>query len=275
MRCPDVLVIGAGVIGAASAYFLSKRGYKVLLIDKEGIASGASGAAEGIVGSVTKRKLGLVTSIVVESFKMFPELCEELDYDIEFTPKPGLMVIDDESQLNILERFVDKKKETGLEIKVLGQDTTREMEPLLSDNILGAVYTPAQGIVNPLRLSFGYVEAARRLGAEFAVETLTRFEFDGNRVTTVQTSESRIAPNIVVNAAGNEAGEIAKLAGLNIEVLPKRVHMIVSETLPEKTLRNTIYCARNVVGGLNPKTLYFEDAPEKSTMRASEIEDPW
>ena len=275
MRNTDILIIGSGAIGAACGYFLSKRGYKVLIIDKNGIAAGASGAAEGIVGSVTKRTLGLVTSLVVESFKMFPALSEELGIDIEFDPKAGLTVIDEEDRVDLLKRFVDKKRKSGPEIEFIDKVETLDREPMLSDHIIGGIYTPNQGIVNPIVLTNAYVEAARKFGAEFSYDCPQEFTTKNGRIISVKTIKEKIAPQIVINAAGNEAEIVAKMAGLKILIVPKRVHMIVSEPLPAKTLNNTIYCAKNLIGGLNPKTFDFEDTPEDKEVSSKELENPW
>lgn len=276
MRKPDALIVGAGAIGAASAYFLARTGRKVVVIDSAGIAAGATGAAEGIVGSVAKRKSGPVTDIVVKSFAMFPTLGEELGSAIEFTRKPGLMAVDDESHVDLLKRFVDKRRREGLQIEWLDEKSTREAEPLLGDNILGAVYTPAQGLVNPIRLAHGFLAAARRLGAEILVPArLTGFEESNGRVGTALTSAGPIAPALVVNAAGAQSGAVAAMLGASLEITPKRAQMLVSEALPTGALRNTIYCAVNVVAGLDPVTLEFEDMPADPERRAAELANPW
>lgn len=276
MSEPDVLVIGAGVIGAATAWSLSRRGLRVHVIDRRGVASGASGAAEGLVGSITKRPSGPVTDLVVEGFAMFAGLGDELQADIEFTGKPGLMVVMDEAQLDTLGLFVERKRARGLNIQLLDGKAAREAEPLLSDKVVAAVYTPDQGMVNPLRLTRAYLAAARRAGAAVTtgadVRTLTRRD---DRIVEVETAAGRIAAGIVVNAAGCGAGGVAGMAGARVEILPKRAQMLVSERLASGSLRNTIYCAQNVTAGLNPVTLEFEDTPSDADGREAEMRAPW
>jgi len=261
MLSPDVLVIGAGAIGAAVAYYLGTLGYGVVVVDRSGPASGASGASEGIVGSVAKRTLGLVTSLVTESFRMFPLLGDELGCDIEFVQKGGLMVIDHEDHLEILERFVRKKRGAGLPVELLDRKSALALEPMLSASLVGAVWTPEQGVVNPLRLTQGYLRAGRRARLDVVFgEAVSAIELRTDRVVAVQTPNRRITPGVVVDAAGSEAASVAQLAGVSVEIIPKRAHMMASEALPAGTLRTTVYNARNVIGGLRPDTLEFEDA---------------
>jgi sarcosine oxidase subunit beta len=276
MSQPDVVVIGAGVIGAAVAWRLSRRGYAVHVIEKHGVASGASGAAEGLVGSVAKRPSGPVTDLVVESFAMFPGLGEELESDIEFTRKPGLMAVMDETHLAILERFVARKRAAGLSIELLDRKAAREAEPLLSDAVVAAIYTPDQGMVNPLRLTRAYLAVAKRHGATVATGTAVRaLERRGDRIVGIDDEAGRLSAGLVVNAAGCGTTRVAETAGTRAKILPKRAQMLVSERLPPGLLRNTIYCAQNVTAGLNPQTLEFEDTPSADGGREAELQAPW
>ena len=124
------------------------------VVEADGIASGATGAAEGLVGSIAKRKSGPVTDIVVKSFAMFPDLVDELGASIEFCRKPGLMVVQDESHVDLLKRFAEKRRGEGLRIEWLDRKDALEAEPLLSPRIVGALITPDQGAVNPMQLAF-------------------------------------------------------------------------------------------------------------------------
>src|SRR5579871_3293157 len=99
MRQPDALIIGAGAVGASAAYHLAQAGLSVCIVEAEGVASGATGAAEGLVGSVAKRKSGPVTEIVVKSFAMLPAIVEELGSKVEFCVKPGLLVVQKEGDV--------------------------------------------------------------------------------------------------------------------------------------------------------------------------------
>jgi glycine/D-amino acid oxidase-like deaminating enzyme len=272
----DAIVIGAGAIGAAAAFHLARRGLSVCVVDAHGVASGATGAAEGIVGSIAKRKAGPVTEIVTRSFREVQTLAEELAGPIEFMSKPGLMVVTHESDAEVLRAFVDKRKRENIELCWLDRAESLALEPGLNPAIVGAVYTPAQGIVNPIQLTHAYLAAARRLGAQLHIPArVTDVERRGNRLHGIETTAGRLSSAIVVNAAGSAAGAIAALAGSTIVITPKRAQMLVSEALPAGTLRNTIYSGAVVAAGLNRSTLDFEDVPSDDRQRSAEVANHW
>lgn len=276
MKAPDAVVIGAGVIGAATAYVLSCHGLRVRVIEAAHVGAGASGAAEGLVGSITKRKAGPVTQLVIESFRAFPGLAEELGVDVEFVPKPGLMAIVDEADLPTLARFVERKRAAGLAIELLDAKAARAAEPLLAEDVVGAIYTPHQGMVNPLRLARAYLAAAGRLGATVTTGLpATGFAIKGSRVAAVATPDGAIPCALAVNAAGSAAERVAALAGTAAPILAKRAQMLVSAEIAPGTLRNAVYCAGGMVSGLHPVTLEFEDAPADERARVEELHRPW
>ena len=272
----DVIVIGAGAIGASVAYQAAKRGLSVHVLEAEGIAAGATGASEGLVGSIAKRKSGPVTDIVVKSFGMFGELAEEIDIDFEYQDKPGLMVVTEQDHVEVLKRFVAKRRAEALEIEWLDRREALEVEPVLGPKTLGAVWTPRQGSVNPMKLAFGYLRAARRLGARVSIPArVTGFEFAGRAIRRVRTTAGDFSAGTVVNAAGVSAPEVAGACGAALEIVPKRAQMLVSEALPKGMLRNTVYAGTKVVAGLNPRTLDFEDMPSDEGHREVERECAW
>jgi sarcosine oxidase subunit beta len=276
MRSYDAIVIGAGAVGAAAAFHMAREGLSVCVVDADGVASGATGAAEGIVGSVAKRKAGPVTEIVTRSFGELQTLAEQLDAPIEFSRKPGLMVVTDESDAQVLRAFVDKRRREGIEISWLDRSESLALEPDLSNAILGAVYTPAQGIVNPIQLTHGFLGAARRLGAQVRIPArVVGMERGGGRVQGIETTAGRMSSSIVVNAAGSAAGAVAMMAGSSIAITPKRAQMLVSEGLPVGALRNTIYSGAVVAAGLNRTTLDFEDVSSDDRRRSAEAANHW
>src|SRR4051812_46345997 len=238
---PDAIVIGAGTVGCAAAFHLAKAGWRVCVLDASGVAAGASGAAEGIVGSVTKRKAGPVADIVRRSFAAFPTLGDELGHPIEFAPRPGLTVVHGDADAQLLQAFVKKRAREGIAIEWLDRAVSRAIEPALDDDIAGSVYTPEQGVVNPIALAHGYLAAARHLGAEIVGGSqVLSIEHSANRVTSVTTTTGKYAGALVVNAAGTNAQAIAAMADDVVAITPKRAQMLVSEALPPGSLRNTL-----------------------------------
>src|SRR5579862_6629082 len=195
----DALVIGAGAVGASAAYHLAEAGWSVRVVDAGGVAAGASGAAEGIVGSVAKRKAGPVTDIVRRSFAAFPTLSEALDHPIEFVRKPGLMVVHYSDDATLLQAFVKKRALERIAIEWLGKEASRAIEPALGEDIAGCVYTPEQGVVNPIQIAHAYLTEAKRKGATIVSGScVTGFDQADGRITAVATSTGRYPVDVVI-----------------------------------------------------------------------------
>ena len=92
-RKADVIIIGAGVIGASIAYHLTKENIQAVVLDKKEITSGSSGACEGLL-LLQSKKPGIHLDMALESIRRFPALAQELDYQIEYENKGGLVVIE-------------------------------------------------------------------------------------------------------------------------------------------------------------------------------------
>jgi glycine/D-amino acid oxidase-like deaminating enzyme len=270
------VVIGAGAVGAAAAYFLSQEGWAVRVLEASGVAAGASGAAEGIVGSVAKRKSGPVTDIVRRSFVLFPQLEEALGYPIEYVRKPGLMIVHDRDDAALLQAFVKKRIPEGIAIEWLDSAQSREIEPALGGDVAGSVCTPEQGIVNPIQLAHGFLRAAKRVGGSLHCnESVTGFRTQGDRISAVVTTTATYEADLVVNAAGTGAQAIGAMVGDAVAISPKRAQMIVSEAQKPGSLRNTLYSGAVVAAGINRKTLDFEDVPAEANQVDAEASNKW
>src|SRR5207247_6146414 len=104
----------------------------------------------------------------IESFAMYPRLATELGMEFDFLPKPRIIVIDDESHLDVMERWAARKRSAGLEEELLDRKAVHDVEPLLGDRIVGGVYTPTQGVVNPMLLARAYLGGVVRRGGAVA-----------------------------------------------------------------------------------------------------------
>ncbi|MBU2499511.1 MAG: FAD-binding oxidoreductase, partial [Proteobacteria bacterium] len=129
-RTSDVVVIGAGVIGASIAYHLSLRNIGVLLLDKGDLGAGTSGACSGHIFLQSKRP-GAHLKLAMIGQKRFRTLKEELDFDIEYQNHGGMIVIEKETELEGMHHLLEDQKTMGLPVSLLGKDQAREMEPAL------------------------------------------------------------------------------------------------------------------------------------------------
>lgn len=257
-KSEEVVIIGAGVIGASIAYYLAKQGVKPLLIDQGDVCSGSSGACDKAI-SMQSKNPGLHLAMAMESAAMFPRLDEELDYDIEYSPCGGMIAIENEKQMTIMESFVARQQALGLPVSLLSIEEARRRQPAFSPSLLASTYSPADAEVSPLKLTFGFARAAKRLGAIIHTGAkVTAIETTGGRVSGVETSKGSFRADIVINAAGAYAPSIGSLAGLTIPIRPRRGQIVVTEAMPAY-LTGEIWSARYIVAKHTPEMIRQED----------------
>ncbi len=258
MNKADVIVIGGGVIGLSVAWHLAKRNKKVLVLEKSDVASGSAGATDGVVGYHTK-KPGKQMDLAVASVSMFKNLHEELDFDIEYGFEAGgMQPVENELEWNILSEIADEQRKSGVDIRMVKADEALKIEPFLSPDIYGALYSPTGGKVNPLNLTMAYAKAAKALGAEIRTGVnVEGFIIENDEIRGVKTNLGEFYADIIVNSAGARAGELAKLAGLDLPIKPRKGQLAVTEPVGE-FMKATLQCARYNVIKFRPESITDE-----------------
>ena len=233
-KSADVVVLGAGIIGCAVAYYLAKKGSKVIVIEKrEMICAGASGANSGGVPLSLWRHDSPVIELTKESVKLYENLSDEIDYDIEHEKVGLITCVTDEDQSVILDKQAEGLRKKGINVKFVDGDEIRRQEPALQGNIIRGLEDEDTAIINPFKAAFGLARAAKKLGAEFLIATETQaIETSKAKVASVVTDRGRIETDFVVNSAGPWAPEIGKMIGLTIPIEPVKGQVIVTEPVP-------------------------------------------
>jgi len=229
-RDADVVVIGGGVVGTAIAYFLARNNMDVILLEKGAISAGTSGRCEGDV-LVSDKVPGFDSRLNKLSQDLFPEIANELDYDISWTRKGSLLAIENEAEMEEAKKFCSQLDAEGLPVRILDKYEVHEDEPYLSPDVVGGMETDCDGSLNPMALAYGLVHGAEKMGAKVLTHSAVtdiRLDADGC-IARVVTEKEEIVTQRVVNAAGVWAPEIGKLVGLDIPIRPRQGQMLVAE----------------------------------------------
>ena len=241
-----VVVIGGGVIGTSIAYHLSKRHIDVILVERDDIASGTSGACDGSVFLQTK-KPGAHLQMALESAKMMERLAGELQRDIEYDKNGGMIVIKSRDDMPFMRERVEQQRKIGVEVELLDAHQAREMQPCLSSDIAGATYSAMDAQVNPMTLCLAFAEAARRMGAKILTNTtVTDILTENGRVEGIVTSRGVIKSDVVVNAAGVYAPIIGRMVGIDLPITPRRGQLVVTEPIPP-LVKGIMNCSRYII----------------------------
>lgn len=232
MSCPDVVVIGAGVVGTSAAWRLAERGCRVTVIDRAGgFGEGSTGRATGGYRAQFATEINIRLSLMArETLRKFEELT---GVDSGYRPYGYLLLTRSEAELASLLEAQELQHRLGLvEAVEVSVDEALQLNPALAPGTFsGGVFCPTDGFIRPLGILEGYVAVARRLGVEFRFgEEPLSLERDGaGRITAVRTSRGVHACGAVVNAAGAWAARLAALAGIELPVRPAKRQVAITE----------------------------------------------
>ncbi|MEU0833546.1 FAD-binding oxidoreductase [Streptomyces sp. NPDC005969] len=239
----DVVIVGAGVVGAACAYYASRSGLSVAVVDRGSVAGGTTGAGEGNL-LVSDKEAGPELELALLSTRLWRELRSALPPEIEYEPKGGVVVAPDEAALSALRAFAEGQRGAGIEAHEVAADGLHDLEPHLTPGLAGAFHYPQDAQVQPARAAAELLRAAARHGArlhlgEEVTEILTGLD---GAVRGIRTPRGELLAPAVVNAAGTWGGQLAGLAGTHLPVLPRRGFVLVTEPLP-RVVRHKVYAA--------------------------------
>ncbi|MEU9233104.1 NAD(P)/FAD-dependent oxidoreductase [Streptomyces subrutilus] len=235
----DAVIIGAGVVGAACAYYAARAGLSVAVVDRGPVAGGTTGAGEGNL-LVSDKEAGPELDLALLSAGLWRELAAVLPPEIEYEAKGGLVVAPDQASLEALRTFAETQREAGVESAEAGPDDLRGLEPHLARGLAGGFLYPQDAQVQPAQAAARLLAAS---GAEVHLgEEVTGFVRSGETVRGVRTARRELLAPAVVNAAGTWAGAVAELAGVHLPVLPRRGFVLVTEPLP-RVVRHKVYAA--------------------------------
>jgi sarcosine oxidase subunit beta len=239
----DVILIGGGMLGLATAYHLARRGARALVLEAGELGGGSSGACTGRAQVAEGHLDPLNLRLVREGLARLENLEQELAFAFEWRRIGFLALINSQHLWDEWTGRAAQLTAAGIPTEMLDQAALRAAEPYLNaDGFLGAAYA-LEGLLNPLRFCAAYARAARRHGAQLRPRTpVTAMQVDGQRVAAVETRTERFEADRVAIMAGAWTAQVGRMAGADVPVRHTHVEAFVTEpvALP---LNNTVELA--------------------------------
>jgi len=231
-RTADVVIIGGGIIGCATGYYLAKMGQKVMLVEKEYLTAGSTGSCIGGI----RQQFSTETAIKVAmgSVKLFNEMEEELGMSVEWYPGGYLLLAHSEEQKMGYRKTIELQKRLGLSVDFISPEEVSEIVPCInSGDLVGAAYCPTDGQANPFLVVNAYADGIKRFGGEVLTYTeVTEIITNSDKIASVKTNRGdEFFTPCVLNAAGPWAKEVGKMVGLDLPIEPERHEALVTEGL--------------------------------------------
>ena len=235
VELPDraqVVIIGGGVIGTSVAYHLTKLGLTdVVLLEQGQLSSGTTWHAAGLVGQL--RASESATRLVQYSTQLYAELEEETGLSAGYKQCGGVTVARSEDRMIQLRRTAANAAAFNMECELLSPEQALEHYPVMRvDDLVGAIWLPADGKANPTDLTFALAKGARMRGTRVVEKTrATGILTQDGRTTGVRTDKGDIEAEIVVNCAGQWAKQVGAMAGVNVPLHSAEHFYVVTEDI--------------------------------------------
>ncbi|MDY9922190.1 MAG: FAD-dependent oxidoreductase [Synergistota bacterium] len=230
-RNAEVVIIGGGIIGASIAYFLTKAGKEVIVVERDIAAKGSSGACDGTL-FIQSKPSGPKMEMAIRSVDLYADLAKQIKYEFGFVQQGGMILIETEDEYKIISRILEEQRALGAPITMISGDEARKKQPGLSHCVLAATHCPKDAHINPMKATLAFLNEAMDMGCSFLKHTsVTGIDLKNNAVSKVHTTAGTISTACVINAAGAWASEISKMVGLDTPVIPRKGEILISEQI--------------------------------------------
>lgn len=229
-----VVIIGGGIIGCSTAYHLAEAGWKdVVVLERSKLTSGSTFHAAGLVGQL--RSSLNITRMLGYSVDLYSKLEKLTGQPTEWKATGGLRLASSPERFMELKRTATMARSFGIPAEVLGPAEAVKLFPIMRpDGIVGAVFLPTDGQVEPSSVTQALAKGAKDRGVKFLEDVnVEGFKIEKGSVSEVITNQGSIRCEFVVNAAGQWARDVGRLAGVNVPVWPFQHQYLVTEPMPD------------------------------------------
>ncbi|HZC69286.1 MAG TPA: FAD-dependent oxidoreductase [Jatrophihabitans sp.] len=271
----DVVVVGAGVIGASTAYQLARAGLGVVVVDAfDGPAEGSTGRSFASIRAQWADTLNIALSWrSIQAYRSFPD---EHGIDVGYRPS-GYLFLVPEASWDAQLAAVDLQRAHGVPVEVLDVRSAQRITEFAADGLGGATWGPEDGVVDPHLATGAYLQLARAAGAQVRFRhRVTSVESEGTS-WMVTAGSTTISAEQVVNAAGGWAGELAQLAGLSVPVVHSRrnIYSTAPDALPHPVPMTIDLGSGVFVRSEGPRLLFGAARPDQADGYDLSIDWPW
>jgi sarcosine oxidase subunit beta len=230
----DAIVLGGGLMGAASAFFLARRGVRVTLIERNRVGSGATVASFGNI----RRSGRYIPQLPLahRSLALWGQAEAMLGRDVEFRATGHLRLVFSQEGLAAMRSFVKEARPWGLELEELTARDVRSRFPGLGPEAIAASFSPNDGSGNPRLVAPAFAHAAQKLGADIVENVGIGAIKKSAYGFQVETSEGSHEASMLLNATGAWGARVASLFGEAVPIVAKGPQMGVTEPLPHRIL---------------------------------------
>ena len=240
----DVIIIGAGVSGCASARELARYKADILVLEKEeDVCCGTSKANSAIVHAGFDAAHGtMMAKLNVEGSKRMPALARELDF--AYDPCGSLVVCLQEEDLPKLQQLYENGTANGVEgLRIIRRDELKAMEPNISDDAIAALWAPTGAIVCPFGMTYAFAENAAKNGVRFQFDTAVQKVYPIQGGWRVETDRGSCDARLVVNAAGVYADVLHNMAApaQPMQIIARRGDYFLLDHAAGDHVRHTVF----------------------------------
>jgi glycine/D-amino acid oxidase-like deaminating enzyme len=285
----EIVIVGGGAIGCAVAYRLAEAGVSdVLLLEKNpALAAATTAQAAGLVGQV--RSAPDRVRLAMDSVATFERLQRHASATPNWRQVGSLRIALTDARVEEFQRLLATSRAAGLEVELIDRAGAQARWPdLVTAPARAILWCPSDGYLQPYDLAMAYRERARAAGVRFATDVrVTAIERRGGAVAAVETDRGRVRCAKIINAAGAHAWHVARLAGLDLPIVPVRHEYVITVPIaglrpdlptfrvPDATLYGRPDVNALLLGGWEPHALSCDPRDYEMSDEPPAIEPDW